>query len=264
MNKKLSICAVVLGIQISAQCNSLTLPYTEDFESVTTPALPACTTIQNAGTGSNWVTRQGAFTGIDSKALTYRYDSSNDANAWFFTPGLNLTGGVEYKLTYTYSGSGFEEKLKIAYGTSNSSTSMTNQLADYPDIIDEEAHTESVTFTPSATGVYYMGFNCYSVADQFFLQVDDINVIASQLSTSEVMNRNNAVKIYPNPFVDMIHINKVEDVRSVSVTDISGKLLKTVDKPSSELYLKELDPGLYMLKLEMKDGSQKVIKIIKN
>lgn len=78
------------------------------------------------------------------------------------------------------------------------------------------------------------------------------------------MNRNNAVKIYPNPFVDMIHINKVEDVRSVSVTDISGKLLKTVDKPSTELYLKELGPGLYMLKLEMKDGSQKVIKIIKN
>ncbi|AZA89534.1 Por secretion system C-terminal sorting domain [Chryseobacterium nakagawai] len=263
MNKILLIGAVVLGIQISAQCNPLNLPYTEDFESVTTPALPACSTIENAGSGNDWTTRQSAFTGIDSKALTYKYHSSNDANAWFFTPGLNLMSGVEYKLTYTYSGSGFDEKLKVAYGMNANSSSMTNQLADYPDIADEDIHTETVTFIPQTTGVYYMGFNCYSDADQFYLQVDDISVTTSQLSTSEVTNRNNGVKIYPNPFTEVISINKIENVRSISITDISGKLIKTFDKPSSDLYVKEIGSGIYMLKLEMKDGSQKVIKIIK-
>ncbi|WET50310.1 choice-of-anchor J domain-containing protein [Chryseobacterium indologenes] len=263
MKNKLLMGAIVFGIQISAQCNPLNLPYTEDFENVTTPALPACSSIENAGSGNDWTTRQGAFTGIDSNALTYKYHSTNDANAWFFTPGLNLVSGVEYKLTYTYSGSGFDEKLKVSYGMSANSSSMTNQLADHPDIADEDAHTETVTFIPGATGVYYMGFNCYSDADQFYLQVDDISVTNSQLSTSEVMSRNNSVKVYPNPFADVISINKVENVQSASIIDISGKLIKTFDKPSSELFVKEIGSGIYMLKLEMKDGSQKVIKIIK-
>lgn len=263
MNKKLFIGAVILGIKISAQCNPVNLPYTENFESVITPELPSCSTVENGGSGNDWFTIQGAVTGITSQALTYRYDTLNPADAWFFTPGLNLTGGVEYNITYSYSGSGYEEKLQVAYGMDATSSFMTNQLADYPSITDNVVHTENITFIPSTTGVYYIGFNCYSDPDQFYLQVDDISVTASQLSTAEIKDKNNEVQIYPNPFVDLINIVKIENVRAISIIDISGKLVKTVDKPSSQLYVKELNPGLYILKLEMKDGSQKVTKIIK-
>ncbi|WP_133121633.1 T9SS-dependent choice-of-anchor J family protein [Chryseobacterium sp. PMSZPI] len=265
MNKKLLFIALIVGIKLSAQCNPVNLPYTEDFESVTTPALPPCTTIENAGLGSNWITKQNAHTGISSKALTYKFNSSNAANAWFFTPGLNLIGGVQYKITYKYSGTGgtFPEKLKVAYGMGANSSSMTNQLADYPNIVTSSVSTDAITFTPSTTGVYYMGFNCYSNADQYYLQVDDISVTNSQLATAEVNRKNDAVKIYPNPFIDVVNMVKADYVKSISINDMSGKTVKTIDKPSPQVSLKELIPGAYMIKLEMKDGSQKVIKGVK-
>ncbi|EJL67477.1 Por secretion system C-terminal sorting domain containing protein [Chryseobacterium populi] len=264
MNKKLFFCAVILGIKISAQCNSVNLPYTEDFESVTTPALPSCTTIENAGSGTDWYTNQDTFTGITTKALTYK-SNENPANTWFFTPGLNLTAGVEYKVTYKYSGTNFifPENLKVAYGINANSSSMTNLLADHPDIVNNNISSGNVAFTPTATGVYYIGFNCYSNGYTWLLTLDDINVTTSQLSTAEVIRKNDAVTIYPNPFADVINITKAENIRSVSVTDISGKVVRTIHKPSSQVYLKEFIPGLYMLKMEMKDGSQKVIKAIK-
>ncbi|MBK6373822.1 MAG: hypothetical protein IPF67_11775 [Saprospiraceae bacterium] len=65
-------------------------PYTQDFESVTTPRIPACTSIQNAGTGNNWTTNSPSNYGFTSKALRHSYNSSNAANAWFLQ-GLTLT-----------------------------------------------------------------------------------------------------------------------------------------------------------------------------
>lgn len=85
----------------------------------------------------------------------------------------------------------------------------------------------------------------------------------NNLSTSEISGNKNNIKVYPNPFVDVLNISKTDQVKSVSVTDISGKLIKTVEKPSSVLQLGDLKQGVYMLILEMKDGSKQVIKSIK-
>ena len=83
------------------------------------------------------------------------------------------------------------------------------------------------------------------------------------LATSEVPVAKNDIKAYPNPFVDVLNISDITNVKSVSVTDIAGRLVKTIDKPSSALHLQELKPGLYLVTLQMKDGSKQTIKAIK-
>jgi hypothetical protein len=115
------------------------------------------------------------------KALTYLYNSSNAANAWFYTQGINLTAGVSYRIKYTYGNNSttYVEKLKVAYGTSASNASMTNALADHPNINTATAATNFVDFTPAASGVYYFGFNAYSAADQYNLYVDDISIVVT-------------------------------------------------------------------------------------
>jgi hypothetical protein len=159
-------------------CNSTNIPYIQDFESVTVPAIPGCTSIQNAGTGNNWVTSSPAGTsGFNTKTLTYNYSTPNAANAWFYTQGLNLTGGTSYRLTYNYANRGtFPEKLKVNYGNAAVFASMTSTLTDHPAITSGTIQTSVVDFIPATTGIYYIGFNAYSIADQFQLFVDNITV----------------------------------------------------------------------------------------
>lgn len=161
-------------------CGATNVPYTQNFESVATPALPGCTSVENAGTGNNWTTYSPGAGSFTTKVLNYSYSFSSAANAWFYTQGLNLTAGTSYRIKYIYgnaSAATYPEKLKIAYGTSANSASMTTVLADHPNIVNgTTANSVSVDFTPTASGVYYFGFNAYSAANMNRLYVDNISI----------------------------------------------------------------------------------------
>jgi len=166
------------GASFTTACSATTIPYTQDFESVTIPAIPTCTSIQNAGTGNNWITSSNPGSGFTSKTLQYSYNSSNAANAWFYTQGLTLNTGTTYKLTYRYGNNGFTEKLKVALGTSADFSSMIT-IADHPSVTGSVPITNTVTITVPSNGTYYVGFNAYSAANQFYLFVDDISIIVA-------------------------------------------------------------------------------------
>lgn len=245
------------------------VPYTLDFEGLTTPSLPNCSLAINAGTGNNWVTASAPTDcpGFTTKVLQYGYDSFSAANAWFFTQGINLTGGTQYTITYKYGNNSttYTEKLKVAYGNSAAVAAMTNVLADYPSINDKVAHSASVNFTPATSGTYYFGFNAYSATNQYNLYLDDISITATAvLATSEINDiAKNNIKVYPNPFSEVLNISDASDVKNVLITDVSGRVLKTIANPGKELHLGDLKQGMYLVTLEMKDGSKQTIKAIK-
>jgi formylmethanofuran dehydrogenase subunit C len=87
--------------------------------------------------------------------------------------------------------------------------------------------------------------------------------IASALGTGEIVSSIKSIKVYPNPFVDVLNISDVKDVKSVSVIDIAGRLVKTIEKPTSSLQLGELRSGMYIVVLNMNDGSKQTVKAIK-
>jgi len=168
------------GFAFNTACDATDVPYTLNFESVTTPAIPACTAVQNAGTGNNWATASNPGNGFTTIVLRYSYNLSNAANAWFYTQGINMTAGSTYQISYKYgnnSSTSYTEKLKVSYGTSPEAASMTTELANYPAIHDAILHNETITFVAPSTGVFYFGFNCYSIANQDKLYLDDISVI---------------------------------------------------------------------------------------
>ncbi|WP_426477764.1 T9SS type A sorting domain-containing protein [Chryseobacterium sp. CBSDS_008] len=83
------------------------------------------------------------------------------------------------------------------------------------------------------------------------------------LATSETAVKADKINVYPNPFKDTLTISDVSRVQSVSIVDVSGRLVKTIEKPSSELQLRDLKEGLYLVVLNMKDGSKQTVKAIK-
>lgn len=96
-------------------------------------------------------------------------------------------------------------------------------------------------------------------------QVEDytITVTDASLATSEAgVNKKAELSIYPNPFKDILKISDIKRVKSVTVTDVAGRQLKTL-KASNEINLSDLGAGLYLIGLQMEDGSVKTLKAIK-
>mgnify|MGYP003617634106 FL=1 len=161
-------------------CGTTGVPYSQNFESVTPPAIPACTAVQTV-TGNPWTTvasptdSSGFSTG---NVLRYSYSTTANANAWFYTQGLNLTGGVSYVVRVRVGNNGYEEKLKIGYGTTAVNTAMTTiPGADYTlEAGSASSSVKSAVFTPATSGTYYIGFNANSLADQYYLYIDDISI----------------------------------------------------------------------------------------
>ena len=99
---------------------------------------------------------------------------------------------------------------------------------------------------------------CESVRQPVTVTVD-----AACLGTSEVSGAKNNIKVHPNPFADVLNISDISNVKSVSVMDVAGRLVKTIEKPDSALHLGELKSGMYLVVLNMNDGSKQTIKAIK-
>jgi hypothetical protein len=123
--------------------------------------------------------------------------------------------------------------------------------------------TEVLAIQSNAGTVYYInvGGVQWSTAPP---GIFTINITKGpSLGIFETSQAKNTVDIYPNPFTDLLHISDMKNVKSVSVMDISGRLLKTIDKPSSVLNLEELKSGAYLVVVYMKDGSKQTFNTIK-
>lgn len=102
---------------------------------------------------------------------------------------------------------------------------------------------------------------CYSGAYGSFEDYT-INVVTAQMSTTEVDGKN-AITLYPNPFTDFVTIDKANEVKAVTVFDVSGRMVKKVAKIEEKINTSDLQTGMYVFRIEMKDGSVKTVKAIK-
>lgn len=248
----------------STACASTSVPYTEDFESASIPDVPTCTYLINAGLGNSWYVDNAPSSSFGSNTLVYSYDSNNPADAWFFTNGLDLTAGTSYDVTYTYgnNSTSYTENLKVTCGTSIDPSAMTNLLADHPGVVGNTSATNTVTFTPTVSGVYYFGFNAYSDPDQWDLYVDDISVTASLANTTFAANK---FSFYPNPVKDILNINYSKTISQISVFNIVGQevAVKSINDNQTQIDMSNLSKGTYLVKVTS-EGLTQTIKVLKD
>ena len=251
------------AVTFTTLCDISPLPYTIDFESVTVPALPTCTSTENLGAGNNWVTVSNPGNGFTTKALRYGWNGTNPANTWFFTNRVTLVAGLQYIITYKYGNNSttFVEKLKVAYGNSANSTAMTTELADHPSINTGALQSNTVTFSPTVSGEYVFGFHAYSIANQFNLHLDDI-VIQEALSSGNFDN--NSFTAYPNPVKDKLNVRFVENITSATIYNILGQevIVNNINKTEDQIDMSHLPTGTYLVKVVSGSKTQ-TIKVIK-
>lgn len=273
MKKQLLKSAFALFLLVSmhqtaqAQCDVINVPYANGFESTNNLS---CFTYEdvNGGFMSGWALEDDFPTHAGEGGMMYTYDSDLPGDDWFFLPGLQLTAGVSYELTFRYrSGlgvTGLFENLDVDYGTAPNAAAMSGtRLLSFEDIdtsFDSDFALATVTFTPTADGAYYIGFHCFSEADQGYIQIDDVTVDQTLATTGFDKN---AFTFSPNPVKDILRFSNDQNVSGILVYNLLGQQVlanKTIQ--NGTLDMSELAAGAYVLKVNS-GNSVKTVKIIK-
>ncbi|HNS12786.1 MAG TPA: GEVED domain-containing protein, partial [Bacteroidia bacterium] len=175
-----AICAGgVVNLTSSANSGeSVSLNYSEGFEA----GLPSGWTVLQGGTGNLWTitTSPSGSAHGGSGVAQYLYNSTEDANTWLITDAFNLVAGATYTIEFWERTSGsFPEQLKLTVGTAQTIAAQTTTLLDLGSHTASSYTLRSTTFAPSSTGTYYFGWHAYSLADEYYINIDDISITGS-------------------------------------------------------------------------------------
>ncbi|KPH13478.1 choice-of-anchor J domain-containing protein [Chryseobacterium sp. ERMR1:04] len=227
------------------------------------PSVPANDTCSGAvplAIGSDF--NSGAVTSTNKDATTdgTAICQTNSGNNVWFSVVVPASGNITLE-TGPVSGSTFTDTVMSAYGgTCGSLTQIACNDDVAPGILSSKISLTGQT--PGETlyiSVWRYTGTSSNTTGQFQISAYD----SATLGTTEVTANKNNINVYPNPFAEVLNVSDVTKVRSVTISDVSGRLVKTIDQPTSTLQLGELKSGLYLVTLNMKDGSKQTIKTIK-
>ncbi|MBL1222839.1 T9SS type A sorting domain-containing protein [Chryseobacterium sp. L7] len=226
---------------------------------ITTPVIPSNDTcsgaiaIPCAGTveGNNALANREVLTGDICGEVA---PNAISRGVWY-TVKAQTTGTI----TVSACGTEFDAYLRIYSG----SCSALRCIGAAEDGCEGDYNTSSFpayTFNATAGTTYYI------LLTSFNAQFGNYKLSVAQncipLNTSRI-EKEDSFKGYPNPFTDILDISNISKVKSVSIVNSDGIVLKTIDNPSSVLHLEDLKQGIYLVTLHLKDGSKQTIKAIK-
>ena len=245
-------------------CETPADSYTQGFEGGETNCI-AFEDVNGANGGSGWAINTVFPADSGNRSMVYTYDVDLPGDDWFFTGRIALIAGTNYALQFKYRsglGPNIVENLEVRYGNTASATGMTTQLLNFEGIstnFGNSFSTATATFTPTISGTYYVGFRCFSEADQGYIQIDNISVNSALAAESF---EKSAISFFPNPVKDVLILTNAEKFSSVDVYNLLGQKVLSQNGSTSEINMSGLTSGAYIVKLT--DGiSVKSIKIIK-
>lgn len=228
---------------------------------ITTPEVPAndsCSTaIAIAPNGS--VTGNNALATPDT--LPTSTCGSTGSTASYNGVWYTVTSQVSGPITISACGTQFDAYMRVYTGDCSTLTCVANTSGvGYADAgCSGNNNAPTVTFNATAGTTYYVLLTGYSATQLGYYTIST----SGTLGTSNVVAEEDKVAVYPNPFTDFVNISDVKDLKALTVVDMSGRLVKTIANPGRQVNLSELKSGVYILKLDYKDGTSKTVKAIR-
>jgi bacillolysin len=118
--------------------------------------------------------------------------------------------------------------------------------------------------------ISFSGDNCVNACTPTFAlgEVEDytLNITAAMMSQSIAMNKSETPILYPNPTNSDVTIRSESDIKSVSVVDITGKLMTYVSniaQTQTTISLVGLPTGIYLFQIETITGEKSYHKVVK-
>lgn len=83
------------------------------------------------------------------------------------------------------------------------------------------------------------------------------------LATGEVLATAPKYTLYPNPAKETVSFENADKIKSVSIFESTGRMVKAVKTVGKEINISDLKPGNYYFEITLKDGSTAFEKLIK-
>ena len=195
------------------------VPFTENFDDIPVGLMPEWWSRETNGIAWRVATNVGANSPPNSIA-TY-YNATNPKNDWFFTPGIELTEGVSYDLSFYVRAPGWAgvgESLAVKWGDGPSSGQMTGgTLYENTDMQFATFTNVKVSFVAPSSGVFFFGWHAFSIADLDFIAIDDIDIRETpeiDLALSQLFQSSGL----PFPKADFLNVFNGSKVTETQVT----------------------------------------------
>ncbi|WP_415793660.1 fibronectin type III domain-containing protein, partial [Flavobacterium saliperosum] len=162
-------------------CVPYSIPYFEGFEAGYTHNVTVAGCLSQASvTGAATWTANNTLTTYNRTPRTGAWNAflqySNED--WLFIP-IDLTSGTSYTVSLYARQDGAtaaNSNMAISYGTSASAAGMTNVIVPATGIINGDYQQIIGSFTPAATGVYYVGIKGFMNGTPWYISLDDISI----------------------------------------------------------------------------------------
>jgi hypothetical protein len=211
------------------------IPYFEGFEGTTGTDLPAYWS--RSGTGTNtWHTSSGALPGVtagDASAyegtrfMGIAYEAGSQ---WAYSQGIRLTAGNHYKVSFYYRAPGYSQMsefdnftVRMAQDqTSAAMQASTDTILHLVNTYVSNYTLAEKVFSPTTTGIYYLGFNRFTPAGQgYYIAIDNISIVEFTpipITVSSTMPANNATDVEINAEVKVTFNQNVTLTSSAGIT----------------------------------------------
>jgi hypothetical protein len=161
-----------------------TTPYNEGFENVQlNNTLPNCSwSASNPTTICQTYTNQSTHNRIPNtgnKFAAFNFGTNVNGDH-FYTNGIQLYAGIIYSaaVNYVTDGATGWSNFALLYGTSQSTTGLTNIAAVSSNITNTVYASLSGTFTVANSALYYIAVKAIGTTNPWFLSWDDLSVTA--------------------------------------------------------------------------------------
>jgi len=263
-----------------------TYPYSENFDGTTAPVAPCDYTVLDAnGDGLNW--NNYSYTPTNYAAsppncMRCGYSPTRTIDDWFFTRGLQMQAGVTYQLQFKYQVyyAVTPEALEVKIGPAATAAGQTQVLflntnltnTSYLTTVAGSGAGQVQSFTPTTSGVYYLGFHSTSIVNRWYIYIDDLLVTASTATaTRSSVMPGFRVEASPMPFGAQLTLQLTTlqaGALHLTLHDAVGRVVRqsttTVPAGTSSLAVpgvSTLSAGLYFLTVQQGSSIQ-VIRVV--
>ena len=200
----------------------------------------------------------------DNSLISQAFDvPANGATLSFKIGGVDPEYSLEHYAVYVIESSSITETTTVG--------EIVTMLDGMEPIIEETltgatAVTKTASLLANANQNVRVVFRHYDITDQFVIALDDVVVTEGVTGNTEFLS--SALSVFPNPTNGVVNIVNNENVliNNVSVTDLNGRVVKTIavdGVAEAQVNVSDLASGVYMMTISSDKGSV-TKKIVKN
>lgn len=225
----------------------------------TTPPITTVSTVQD------WTARTGDKHMVCFASVPSTTGGATANNDWLISPQITLgtTNTIKFWAKACNSTYG-QERFAVYVSTTDTNPASFTKISTGAYITTPSITWAEYTYNLAASydGLpVYVGIKCTS-PDMFGFAVDDFSVSAVSLATESFFQSNFSAD--PNPTNGIVNVRTKTNVEvsQMEVTDINGRVVRTINGFANEVNISDLNAGVYFLKIysNLGTGTSKIIK----